>query len=318
MYRHTLTGIVLMLVLTSCGGGRQRVMTDTLAPRPTAVLVEHEVSGVVLKQSLLAPIGLDVNRRGDVYVVDAGNNRLVEFDSSLTPIRETGGYGRSEGQLDQPSRVTVDNDLNLWVTDVGNRRLCRFDRGLHFVDAIELEDDEDLLKYGRPGGLAVTTFGEVWLSDMDNDRLSIFDNTGSFSKHVEGFGYGGGQLRSPEEIASFDDRTFFVCDVGNQRVALFDEYGSFLGEIADDRWRQPAAMAFDSSRRLWLLDAETATLYCLSLTGEEQLVVSGRLPGTTVPLRNPSDIVFDRQGRLIISDTGNNRVLVCRVTYDQN
>jgi len=277
--------------------------------------VEREISGHVLGQALRAPWGLAADRRGSLYLADGGNNRVIAFDDQLLPVRDAGGYGSEQGLMDRPSYLTVDNDLNLWVSDVGNKRICRFDNKLNYVDEIELYDAQDPLKFGTPSGIAVTGYGEVWMCDRETHRLVVFDNIGRFDRFLGDFGYSGGSMRNPEKILLGRDGDFYVCDAGSRRVAVFDEYGTFQRELVDDQFSYPCALTFDSTGVVWVLDSGTNLLYGLDGQGQELLVMGPLLPGTSLPMKNPTDLLFTRDGLLVISDSGNNRLLICRVAY---
>jgi len=286
-----------------------------MAPLPLAVLVETTISGRILGEILRSPRGLAVDRLGAMYLVDAGNNRLIRFDRDLNPLHDFGGYGGDAGLFNRPEYVSVDNDLNLLVTDLGNRRLDRFDTRLNFVSEIVLEDEEDPLKFGEPSGVALGGYGAVWWCDRENDRLVIMDNVEQFDRFVGDYGYAGGQLHSPEKIVVGNDDNFYVCDAGNARLVVYDEYGNFEREIYNRAMRYPRSMVFDGDGRLWVLDSSLGALFCLDPSGRLLLETGPMLPGTGNRLDNPSDLAFTIDGRLIISDTGNNRLLVCQIAY---
>ena len=62
-------------------------------PAPLTVVVDSEIKGDILGQTIKSPVGLAVDRRGILYVVDSGNNRLISFDRYFAPVRDIGGYG---------------------------------------------------------------------------------------------------------------------------------------------------------------------------------------------------------------------------------
>ena len=182
------------LSLCVCGSARKKDTGPELPSKlPLAVFLDKEISGTILGEELREPFGLAVDHRGSLYVTDAGNNRIIRFDPDLKPRLEIGGYGRQPGLFDQPNFIVVDNNLNLLVSDAGNQRLTRYDSRLNYVDEINLVDDEALLKYGISSGMAVTDYGEVWMSDRQNNRIAVFDNAGRFDRFIGDFGYSGGQ-----------------------------------------------------------------------------------------------------------------------------
>jgi DNA-binding beta-propeller fold protein YncE len=310
--------MMLFLLLLACGPApREGSEQPADIKPPSALLVQQVIEGPVLGQPLKNPRSVAVAADGSWYLVDNGNHRLILFNAALTPLDQTGGYGFSAGLLNHPAWVTLDNILNLIVADESNHRLVRYDTHLNFVDEIELRDEDDPFKYGRPSGLGVTDYGEVWLADADRDRVAVFDNVGKFSRFVGDFGYSGGQLSRPMEIALDPDGQFVVCDPGNSRLARYDAYGGFLGEISTRTFGSSSSIAV-ADNLLWVLDAVDGRLACLDRKSGEQLFVAGPiLMGERTRLKEPGDVALLNDGRLMIVDSGNDRVLVCRIIYDE-
>ncbi len=315
MYRF-LTPLLLLLI--SCSPGPRSGAELLLDIRvPTAVIVDQVIEGNILGQRLNNPYSVAVASDGSWYLVDNGNHRIICFDAAMKPVRQTGGYGFSAGLLNHPGRITLDNDLNLLVADEGNRRIVRYDTRLNYVDEIELRDDDDPFRYGRPAGLSVTEYGEVWVADADQDRLIVFDNVGNFNRFIGDFGYGGGQLSRPGEVLLDRRGEFLVCDRGGSRLVRYDSYGSFIDELAIDGIVSPNAAAADKGL-LWVLDDTNGRLACCTRRSGCQLLTTGpTLVGSHVSMNNPRDVDVAKDGRLMIVDSGNNRILLCRLLYDE-
>ena len=264
---------------------------------------------------LASPRGLAVDRSGNWYLLDAGNSRLVRFATDLAPSKETGGFGSAPGFLDDPDFVTIDNDLNLLVSDVGNRRIARYNTRLEYADALGFYDDDDPLAFGEPTGVGVTGYGEVWVADFTNSRIAVFDNVGRFDRHVGGFGYRGGQLQEPGKIIRMPSERFLVCDAGNSRLVLYDQYGNYEREIKDREFDYPVAAALDHDV-IWVLDAGRPAVTAIDRSGHVLFLVGPTVPGAGKAMSDPHDICVLPDNRLVISDTGNNRLLVCRIVRD--
>lgn len=72
------------------------------------------------------------NRNGDLYVVDAGNNRIQHFgdrDGHYTYLSEFGGMGSANGQLNNPYDIAIDKDGFIYVSDTQNNRIEKFAPG---------------------------------------------------------------------------------------------------------------------------------------------------------------------------------------------
>ncbi|MDD5425283.1 MAG: NHL repeat-containing protein [candidate division Zixibacteria bacterium] len=313
--RLAVVSAVLFLIF-ACTRPPQDIADNFPRSQPLALIVEKVISGYMLGQTLRYPVGLAVDYYGKIYVCDAGNNRLLRLADSLVVEREAGGLGSLEGLFNRPSYIAVDNGLNVVVSDVGNSRLCRHDKDMHFVEAIKLLDPDDPLKFGEPSGLALTDYGEIWMCDSEKNRIAVFNNIGQFSRFVGDFGYSGGQLLHPQKIIRNSRNNFIVCDADNRRLVFYDHYGNFVREIKNRDFSYPVAVVTDKSDNLWVLDGATGTVFYMDEKGNTRFQFAAVLPGAQTAMKNPSDLVFLKDGRLLISDSGNNRLLVCRILVE--
>jgi len=309
--------LAAMLWAVSCGGGPGFPRPEeSKVSAPVAVVVEREITGEILGVPLSGPRGLAVSDVGAVYCVDGGNNRIIYFRNDLTPIRDAGGAGSAAGLLDRPSYVAIDNRLNVFVSDEGNRRICRFNTELLFVDQVDFYDADDPLLFGDPGGVAVNRHGEMWISDRQRNQLAVYTSFGAFDRFIGRFGYQGGQVSSPEKILVDDQGQFVVCDAGNGRVVIYDQYGNHVRSLVGESFYYPVAAVPAPTGYWWVLDGDTGQLTFCDRDGQTIYVGGPTLPGEATPLRQPSDLVLLPDDRLLISDTGNNRLLVCKIIRD--
>jgi DNA-binding beta-propeller fold protein YncE len=255
-----------------------------------------------------------VARDGSVVVVDRETNRLILFDSDLQPVRQVGGFGYGTSMFNGPTFVAWDSQLNLVVSDENNRRVVRYNRRFDYVDEVSLYDPEEPLEFRFPSGVAVNSYGELWVADRDANRIIVINNVGEFDRFVGDFGYTEGQLSSPEKIVIDERDQATVCDAGNARIMRYDQYGNAQAPLVDEIFVYPIACALDG-KRLWVLDQESG-IVCFDYRGRLLFESSLQLIGDSRPLKAPSDIVLLGNDRLLISDTGNHRLVVCRAIYE--
>ena len=78
-------------------------------------------------------------------------------------------------------------------------------------------------------------------------------------------------------------------------------------------------MAIDRHGRAWVLDWATSRIHCFSArNGELVATVGPTISGLAQYPMNPFGLAFTTAGHLAISDTGNNRLLICRIMYGDN
>jgi uncharacterized protein (TIGR03437 family) len=163
---------------------------------------------------LTAPTGLLVDRSGNLFVVDSGNNRVLRYPppfgqpaDAVNPATVIGQPrfdsntanidGISEKTLafrlgnSAPLRVGIsfDNDGNLWVTDPGNQRILRYPAASlaqnqpaadlvlgqqSFVGRTGTTDRLDKQLVNQPSAVTVDQGGRLFVTDLNN-RVLVFE-----------------------------------------------------------------------------------------------------------------------------------------------
>jgi sugar lactone lactonase YvrE len=79
--------------------------------------------------SFADPTGVYVDGNGNIYVADAGNNRITQWGSHST-VKLVGSSlcdtGSSDSLLNYPTNLFLDTKGNLFVADAGNNRIQKF------------------------------------------------------------------------------------------------------------------------------------------------------------------------------------------------
>lgn len=321
MFRLAVMAPALMALigLLSCGGANNSgEEIGPLVEHPAALIADQIIEGTILGEELVSPYGITVDFRGNVYVTDAGSNRLISFDPLMNPLEDIGGYGSGPTRFNRPGYLAVDNGLTLLIADQGNARLTYYNSSLTYVDEISLADVEDLSAYGEPSGVALTGYSEVWMADRAKDRVVIFDNTGRFDRFLAEFGYSGGQVSSPEAIVSDGRGEFIICDAGNGRLLRYDAFGNYVRSIGEKKLGYPVSAAVDSTGRYWVVDGESSSITCLSPRGIVLFETGPQMTGLPSSMQGLTDIAILRDGRLLIADSGRGRLIICRPVFESD
>lgn len=307
--------MTILILLPGCKLKSNAVSELTIGPVPEGLLFQQSIEGVILGINISEPFGLTSDMGGNVYLVDAGNNRLIRFDRDLQPLRDIGGYGGDEGLLSAPSYISADNNLNLYVADGGNQRISVFDIRLNYAKQIELIDPDDPIKFGRPSGLKINQYGELWVADRDKSRIWIFSNIGSFDRSIGGIESTGGFLLNPAGMTSDAQGRTLVCDKGNSLIKIYDSFGIFLHEFGNKQMENPTGISVDKQGNIWVLDSKKPDLFCFDSRGELIFTPESLDPSGNYILKKPADLTVTPDNKLIISDFGNDRLLVFQILY---
>ena len=235
---------------------------------------------------------VDVDRDGNVYIVDQWLNRISIFNKSGEFLDKWGLGGAGDGQLNQPSGISFDGEDNAYVVDGHNNRVQKFTKDGRFQ-----------LKWGEfgsgpgqfnfPWGIEVDHKGDVYVADWRNDRIQKFTGDGEFLAEFGSTGSGVGEFNRPTGVAVDRDGDIYVADWGNNRVEVLTSEGrhvtSLIGHSNISKWAQDK------------LDANP------DMTKQRFLA---RDMESEMRFWNPVAIEVDDQGRILVADCSRHRVQV--------
>jgi sugar lactone lactonase YvrE len=259
------------------------------------------------------PAGVATDSKGNTWVVDENNKRVEKFNEAGQYSSSFGSSGSGNGQFGRPTDVAVDAKGNLWVTDAGNNRVEEFNESGAYLSQFGSTGSGNG-QFSGPESIAIDAKGNIWVADTYNGRVQEFNGEGKFIKVVGSHGTGQGQLSEPTGIAIGPGGSVWVADWGNQRVVEFSESGEFLRQFgsegtANGQFKHPDVVEVDSAGNVWVGDQSNARLQEFNEKGEflAKLGSAGTGPGQ-FSFSWPMGIAFDKQGNLLVADTGNNRV----------
>jgi tripartite motif-containing protein 71 len=321
-----------IVVLTACG--QEPIATPTAAP--TRIVEPHSVlpapSSTPLPipgtaqylfafgHDLLYPTGLAVDRHGDIYVIDAGHQRVQKYDANGTFVGMWGTIGGDDGQFvfrivgPIPGGIAVDEQDTVYVSDFYDR-VQEFTAGGQFLRRWGASGS----KAGQmifPGGLAVDGHGAVYVVDTWNARIEKFDRFGQFQLGWGQRGGGDGEFVYPSGIAVTAGGNVAVSDASTNRVQLFDADGRFLRgwsglRGANSQMDYPDGLASDAHGGMYLSDNGTDRIRQFDSTGG----LVAQWGGTGISAGEfivPGGIAVDTRGDVYVADVIGGRILKFR------
>jgi DNA-binding beta-propeller fold protein YncE len=251
----------------------------------------------------LVPTRIAVDTRGNVYVTDTGQRRVIARAPSGRVVSRTGGLGR-------PLSIAAANDGTLYVGDGDSGAVTAFD-----------SDWQPILQMGRgtgefllPSDLAVDDeTGELYVADSAAHQVRVYDTAGVFQRSFGGRGSGDGEFDFP--VGVFVDvaaRQVLVVDQLNHRIQVFELTGKFVSSFgtqgsAPGQFHMPQGIWVDAHGRVYVADSLEGRIQVLDRDGNfvGSIADFGEAAGQ---LRMPMDLVFDPSNRLFVTAANNSRL----------
>jgi serine/threonine protein kinase/DNA-binding beta-propeller fold protein YncE len=240
---------------------------------------------------LNAPTGIAVDAKGDVYIVDSGNNRVLELAAGSTSQAVVPFTG-----MDRPDDMAVDDAGDLVVTEPRRHRVLELTAGstsptvLPFTDLVE------------PTGIALSSNGPradhaVFVTDAVHNRVLQLLTHSTEQTELPFTG-----LDGPSAVAVGADRALFVIDRENERVLKLPRTAT-ADTVLPYVIGRPDWVAVDTDGNVFVTDSRGNRV--LKLVKESSTAITLPFNG----LNNPQGIAVDAAGNVYVADAGNNRVL---------
>ncbi|MFO1417646.1 MAG: NHL repeat-containing protein [Methylotetracoccus sp.] len=237
-------------------------------------------NGGITARSLCNPVGVAVDSKGNLYIADTGNNRVLFYKAPLAQTQTanfaaidvfgqfgsfTINYSNNSGigpnTLYSPVRLTLDEGDNLYVADQNNQRVLEFNSPAQITAAPGSGDTTADRVFGQLNAFNTNTY--------NCNAPAVSNNTLCYPAGLATF-------KAPGAAAS----DLYVADQNNHRVLVFTSPLT-TNTTADKVYGQP-----DFTQNT----ANNGGLNQLSLN-------------------TPTSVALNSAGDLLVADSGNHRVL---------
>lgn len=136
------------------------------------------------------PRGFALDSSGNLYIADAGNNRIRKLDLSRGLVTTVAGSGATgainasnplQAGFNNPNGIAIDAQNNIHITDTSNRLVRKISAaGVVTTLAGETganvfirfrEGAANFALFNRPMGLAIDALGQIYVADTDNHLI---------------------------------------------------------------------------------------------------------------------------------------------------
>src|SRR5688572_28841088 len=290
-------------IYISDAGESNRILAIT--PEGTLNIVAGAAEGFVDDNGASAafntPSGLAIDRDGNLYVADTGNNRIrkVSPEGHVQTIAGDGSAGYADGPARQarfngPIGIAVDANGNVFVADTYNDRIRMIspDGNVSTIAGTGMpgyaDGDRSTSLFDTPCGLIAANDGTIIVADTGNDslrRISPDGNVSTWSVNVNGEG-----ISSPVGLALTHDNYLYVTELDRSRVLQIAPDGNayviagggrgFADESGAARFNEPGSVAINpQTNELYVTDSANYLVRKLSqTTGSNTTALPASLP----------------------------------------
>jgi trimeric autotransporter adhesin len=259
--------------------------------------------------TLYDPYGVTVDASGNLYIADAGNNRIRMVSKSSGIITTVAGTGvgaysgdgglATSATLSNPRSVTVDASGNLYIADFYNDCIRMVTKSSGIITTVAgngqkgFSGDGGLATsaelYG-PSGVVVDSSGDLYLADTYNHRIRMVTKSSGIIRTVAGsdgttLGDGGqattATLYWPTSFTIDVSGNLYIADTYNERIRKVSKSSGIITTVAGTK---DGAFSGDGG------------------------------PATSARLYGPSGVTLDALGNLYIADSSESRIRMVSVS----
>jgi DNA-binding beta-propeller fold protein YncE len=153
----------------------------------------------------------------------------------------------------------------------------------------------------KPYGLALQN-GMLYVCDTMAGAIEVFDLAKKSARYF--MPRGEGRLQVPINVTLDGDGTRYVADAGREQVLVFGKDENFIAALGEKEEMKPTDVAVTADR-LYVADVKGHCVRVYSKADRKPLFTIPRdSKGEEGKLFSPTNLALDKEGRLLVSDTG--------------
>jgi len=220
---------------------------------------------------LANPYGIAIDSKDNVYVSDTKLKRVNVYDVA----------GNLTGSITKIGAETIENPAGVAIDAPGNRLLIADSRG-HKIFAADLTQLGRGVSFGKagegddefhfPNSVAVDHQRRIYVTDMMNFCIKVFDKDFKFLRRIGEHGTGFGMFDRPKGVALDSQDHIYVVDSSFSNFQIFNPDGQlmlFVGGfgLQPGLFRLPSGIHIDGRDRIYVSDQVNSRVQIFQFLG---------------------------------------------------
>ncbi|CAD6206571.1 GSCOCG00010052001-RA-CDS [Cotesia congregata] len=287
-----------------------KIGKDSPSPKPVLIIGDAGEKN----NNLCRPWGVACDKEGHIIVADRSNNQIKVYDQNGNFMRKFGTRGSGPGQFDRPAGIVVDERNRIIVADKDNHRIQIVSKYGDYLLAFG-EKGMRNGQFNYPWDVAVNTRCDIVVSDTRNHRIQLFNEEGEFLRK---YGFETMQLMwklldSPRSVSFTPNGDILVSDFNNHHIVIIDYQLQKAKIFGPEKRAHPflriQGMKVDDVGNIVIADSRNNRIQVLDSEGNLKCKF-GSVGKGVGQMDRPAGIALSPEGRIIVVDFGNNRILV--------
>ena len=213
------------------------------------------------------PWGIDIDSKGNVYIADTWNGRIVKCDPEGNLITTWGANDPTDSRgFYGPRAIAISSDDIVYVCDTGYKRIMIYDENGNFIRKFGTSG-MGMGELDEPVGIALLDDEHLAIADTWNQRVQVFDVSGRSA--IDGVTtvfevnawYTQSLNNKPYITGSMASGSIFLTDPEGSLIHQYDLNGNLVrtwnadgGDI--DHFSMPTGITMAPDGSIWVVDTE--------------------------------------------------------------
>ena len=168
----------------------------------------------------------------EMFLVSYGGNCIQVMNKQGNVLRTI-----SSNEVSGPSAIAIRGEM-IYVAENTNNHVQKFTTSGEYISTFGSYGSGDGQLYS-PRGICIDPDGKIYVSELSNNRISVFNADESFDHHISG------NLNKPWGLAFDPSGNLHIVNYGSSNVVVYTSEGKYSKSYGQGSVHNPAGIAID-------------------------------------------------------------------------